>query len=156
MIPTELQFKDLGVLRSERRPYGEHIEILSAICHRLVGMLKPVFNSHDVDLLWTAFKTYVIPKIMYASLTWNPLAKQNIVFLKRVQRRFTKSIHNFANLTYEQRLITLNTLSLEDSRHVADILFVHKCLHNLCDVTVEDIGLVLSHNNERSGKLYLH
>ena len=32
------------------------------------------------------------------------------------------------------------------------MVFVYRCLHNLYDVTLEDIGLVLSHNNERSGK----
>ena len=32
IMPTVLQFKDLGVLRSEWRPYGERIEIFSASC----------------------------------------------------------------------------------------------------------------------------
>ena len=50
----------------------------------------------------------------------------------------------------------LNTLSLEDSRHIADMVVVYRCLHNLCDVTLEDIDLLLLHNNEGSGKLRLH
>ena len=115
--PTVLQFKDLDVLRSERRPYSEHIEILSTSCHRLAGKLKRVFKSHDVDLLRTALKKYVILKIMYASPAWSPLAKQDIVSLERVQRRFTKPIRNFAYLTFELRLKALNTLSLEDSAY---------------------------------------
>ena len=89
-------------------------------------------------------------------VAWNPLAKQDVVSLERVQRRFTKSIHNFAFLTYEQRLKALNTLSLEDYRHVADIVLIYRCLHNLCAVTLDDIDIVLSHNNKRSGKLRLH
>ena len=111
VMPTVLQFKDLGVLRTERRPYGEPMEILSASCHRLTGVLKRVFKSHDVNLQWTTFKKYVIPKIMYASPVWNPLVKQDIVSLERVQRHFIKSIHNLAYLTYEKRLKSLNTLS---------------------------------------------
>ena len=119
-------------------------------------MLKRVFKSHDVDLLWAAFKTFVIPKIiMYSSPAWNLLAKQDIVSLERVYRRFTKSIHNFPYLTYEQRLKALNILSLEDSRHIADMVFIYRSLHNLCDVTLEDIDLVLLDNNEHSGKLRL-
>ena len=104
IIPTVLQFKDLGVLRFERRTLGEHVKTLSASCHRLAGMIKRVFKSHDDDLLWTTFKTYVIPKIMYASSVWNPLAKQDNVSLERVQRRFTKSIHNFA---YENKRLLI-------------------------------------------------
>ena len=51
-MPTVLKFKDLGVLRPERRPYGDHCnkETLSASCHRLAGMPKRIFKSHDVDL----------------------------------------------------------------------------------------------------------
>ena len=36
------------------------------------------------------------------------------------------------------------------------MVFIYRCLHNLCDVTLEVISLVLSQNNERSGKLRLH
>ena len=156
IMPTVLQFKNVGVLRSERRPYGEHIEILSASCHSSVGMLKRVFKSHDVDLLCTALKTNVISTIIYVSPAWNSLAKQNIVPLKRVQRRFAKLIPNFKYLTYEQCLKFLNILSLEDCRHTADMVFVYRCLHNLCDVTLVDIGLGLLQYNERSGKLRLY
>ena len=70
---------------------------------------------------------------MHHHAAWNPrypLAKQDILSLERVHRRFTKSIHNFTFLTYEQRLKVLNTLSLENSRHIADMVFVFKCLHN--------------------------
>ena len=36
------------------------------------------------------------------------------------------------------------------------MVFVYRCLHNLCNVTLGDIGIVLSHNNERNDKLRLH
>ena len=60
-----------------------------------------------------------------------------------------------AQLSYEQHLKTLKTLSLEQSRNMADLVFVYKCLHHLCDINLQDVGILPSCNNERRGKLRL-
>lgn len=41
--------------------------------------------------------------------------------------------------------------SLQDSWHVANLLFVYRRIHNLCDNTLKDTGLALSYKNKRSG-----
>ena len=46
----------------------------------------------------------------------------------------------------------LNALSLDDSRKFADV-FIYRCLNNSYDLSLAEIGLVLSKNNERRGRL---
>ena len=49
-----------------------------------------------------------------------------------------------------------NKLFLEGSRHGSRQDVFCRRIHNLCNVTLEDIDLALSHNNKRSGKLCLY
>ena len=44
----------------------------------------------------------------------------------------------------------LKSLSLASERTKADLVMAYKCLHGLIDVTVSDLGLSVSANNERS------
>ena len=76
--------------------------------------------------------------------------------LERVQRRFSKWLPELSHLTYEQRLTKLNAISLEAIRNAADMIFIFRCIHHLHDVTLENVGLSLSNNNNRSGKLRLN
>ena len=92
---------------------------------------------------------------MYASSVWSPLLRCDITAIERIQRRFTKALPGLTQLSYEQRLKTLKTLSLEQSRNMADLVFVYRCLHHLCDINLQDVGILPSSNNERRGKLRL-
>ena len=46
-------------------------------------------------------------------------------------------------------------LSLEKERLVADVVLLHRCMHGQSDYKLSDIGVALSTNNERSGKVRL-
>ena len=154
-LPCSSQMKDLGVIRSVSSHYRDHIDKLVADCWRLSGAIYHVFRSHDSSLLWTAFQIYVKSKIMYASPVWSPLLKCEVAELESVQRRFTKWLPGLHQLSYEQRLHHLNALSLEHSREFTDLLLIHRCLHGSMNITLADIGLSLSTNNDRSGKVRL-
>lgn len=155
-LPASTQFKDLGVLRCTSSRYNEHIAHLSASGLRLAGIILRTFRSRDYNLLWSAFNAYVKPKLIYASPVWSPIFKYEISMLERVQRRFSKWLPELSHLTYEQRLTKLNAISLEATRNAADMIFIFRCIHHLHDVTLENVGLSLSNNNNRSGKLRLN
>ena len=38
---------------------------------------------------------------------------------------------------------------------MADLVFVYRCLHHLYEINLQDVGILPSCNNERSGKLRL-
>jgi hypothetical protein len=59
------------------------------------------------------------------------------------------------NLSYPERLNVLHALSLEKERLVADVVLLHRCMHGKSDYKLSDIGVALSNNNERSGKVRL-
>ena len=63
--------------------------------------------SGTVTLLVRAFVVYVRPVLEYNSITWSPHLKQDIMMLEKVQRRFTKRLRRYRNLSYTDRLIKL-------------------------------------------------
>ena len=156
-MPSTTQFKDLGVTRSQLKPYKDHVSLVAADGYRLSGAILRAFRSRNRSLLWMAFQTYIRPKVMYASSAWSPTFKQEVDAIESVQRRFTKKLPGLQNLTYDQRLTSLGALSLKDSRTVADMILIFKCMNGLCgDITLNDLGLCMSQNNERSGRARLN
>ena len=141
IMPATAQNKDLGVVRSECRLYRDHVAGVATSCSRLAGMIRRAFKTRNTDLLWMAFQVYVKPKIMYASSEWSPLLKCDVTAIERIQRRFTKALPGLTQLSYEQRLKTLKTLSLEQSKNMADLVFVYRCLHHLCDINLQDVSI---------------
>jgi hypothetical protein len=154
-LPQLEHLRDLGVLRSTTAGYSDHINSLVPACNRLCGALQRVFRSREPTLLWSAFQTYVKPKIMYAAPVWSPSLKYDVNAVERVQRRFTKKLAGMGNLSYPERLNVLHALSLEKERLVADVVLLHRCMHGKSDYKLSDIGVALSTNNERSGKVRL-
>ena len=88
---------------------------------------------------------------MYASNVWSPHYVYKKKAIKNVQHRFMKRLPGMANLSYEQRLLQLNTTTLEHARVDADLLFLFRTIHGLHGVNLNTIGLQLSPNNERRG-----
>jgi hypothetical protein len=149
-LPTTAHLKDLGVIRSDLKHYNEHIVCVSADCRRLCGAIVRAFRSRNPDLMWMAYRTYVLPKLMYASSAWCPVLKQDIQTVESVQRRFTKAIYNYGSMSYDDRLRALKALSLEDMRVISDLIFLYKCIKHEYNIELDELGVSQSANNARS------
>ena len=84
LLPTTMQLKDLGILRSQARPYAEHPTSLSANCRCLSSTIRHAFRSQDFSLLWAAFQVYVKYNFMYAALSCILILKCDIAAIKSV------------------------------------------------------------------------
>ena len=89
------------------------------------------------------------------SPVWNPILRRDILALEKVQRRYAKKLAGQRDMPYEQRIRTLCAQTLEHSRLISDVSLLHRCIHGQVDFHLEDIDVMSSKNNERSGKLHL-
>ena len=64
--------------------------------------------------------------------------KQDIMMIKKVQRRFTKRLRGCKNLTYTDRLIKLALPSLELRRLHLDLIFCYKMVFGLIKLNFSD------------------
>ena len=60
----------------------------------------------------TLYTSLVRPSLEYANAVWSPMYKKDAVAIENVQRRATKLVPKIKNLTYEERLKSLNLPSM--------------------------------------------
>jgi hypothetical protein len=100
---------------------------------KLYFMRKGIL-SNNLDLLLMIYKMYVLPVLMYCSPVWSPQTHDDILKLEKIQKKFTKSLSGYKDLSYKERLTKSNLKSLELSRIFADLIFCYKILHDLVDI----------------------
>ena len=115
VIPTKSSCRDLGVQIGENAYYRKHYETKTRTCHFLCKQFRSSFATNDKEFLVFLFRTYIIPKIEYASNVWSPYYKKDINTLENIQRKFTSKMQQFqefdetlgmpvCNMSYPDRL----------------------------------------------------
>ena len=127
--------KDLGVTLSDDLKWDEHVRLIKNKANGLLGTLRKSFRNWNTRAFKVLFISYVRPLLEYASPVWNPMTKKNIKCLEQVQRRATKSIKGFNNLSYSERLSKLGIDTLEARRRRGDLIQMFKLERNYNRIT---------------------
>jgi len=130
--------RDLGVLIDSNLSFAEHISHIVAKAHARACLIHKCFLSRDTSTLIRAYITYVRPLLEYCSCVWSPHLKNSIYKVESVQRNFTKRLRGLSNLSYSDRLSTLNLPSLELRRLRIDLIWCYKILFGVVDMPVDD------------------
>jgi len=101
--------KDISVIFNKDLKFTPQIGMKA---NRVLGTIKHTFASRDANTIRLLYVNLVHPILDYASTVWNPTLMKNIRKLEAVQRRATKLITSFHNLTYSDRPQKLNLPSL--------------------------------------------
>ena len=153
-IKSVVSFKDLGVLRTAVG-YCGHCDNLVGKASQVAGAIRRAFHYKSSELMWPAFQLYFIPKIMHLSQAWNSWLKREINALEKLQRRYTKTIHELHGLSYKERLRRLNAFSLTNRRFYADVTFIYNYLLGHINFPAADMGLRLKSTITRANGLEL-
>ena len=111
--------------------------------NKVAGSILRAFRTRDPSILWQAFKSYVLPVLIYASPCWNPGLQRDFKALERIQRSSTKRLFGMYNISYSDRLTALASATLSAVRMKVDITLVFKILQGLIDVDPVAVGLKL-------------
>ena len=74
------------------------------------------FKTIEAKPMMKMFNSFIRSKLDYCCLIWNPIKKEDIDKIKRIQRSFTAKIRGLEGMDYHERLKILKTYSLESSR----------------------------------------
>ena len=69
-----------------------------------MGLIRRSFSYMDETTLLMLYKALVRPHLEYANSICNPYNKKHITAIENIQRRATRLIPGFKDLTYEERL----------------------------------------------------
>ncbi len=118
--------KDLGVTVSFELQWTSYIEQITAKANRTqLGLVKGVCRDvGDVRTRRLLYCILVRSQLEYCSSLWS----RHRALVENIQRHATKVILNYPppNVSYIDRLTTLNLLPLEHRRSIKDIILFHK------------------------------
>ena len=124
--------RDLGLVMDNKLTFLFYINKIVKTGFFKVRQLFRVLKSRSLSLWPKVYKTYVRPHLEYCSQIWNPMYKEHIQKIERVQKYFTRRVFKKCGLTYvnyHERLKILKLDQLEFRREVTDMLTIQKICH---------------------------
>ena len=144
--------KDLGVTITGTLSWYPYIYTIITWDNKLLGLLKwtcPLLT--DVSTRRAPYLSLVKSQLCYATQVWS-LAQVSLKTQgERVQRRATRWIlqTRIGEMSYRDRLITLDLLPLTYDRELKDLVFFYKCFFNHIHLDVCSFTNFISHGCTR-------
>jgi len=123
----------LGITVNDYLTPCTYIAKITATAHQRVNLIVGLrsFTSRDISTLLLAYTTYVRPLLEYNTVIWSPSLKCGVTAVEKVQRRFTKRLPGFRNLSYAERRSKLKITTLELGRLNNDLVMCYKIVFNI-------------------------
>ena len=155
-LPQGNTARDLGITISSDLSPSQHISEIVLKAHQRSNHIIRCFVSGNTNSLVRAFCVYVRPLLEFNSVVWSPTLIKDIDLIEQVQRRFTKRLRGFKDITYPNRLQRLKLLSLELRRLHLDLIYCYKIVFGLVCVNFDDLFKfsTITHTRGHCYKLY--
>ena len=147
--------KDLGVIVDNKLKFEDHMWEKINKATRIMATIRRVYSYMDKTTFLLLYKALVRPHVEYANQMWCPYLQKHIRSLENVQRRATRQLPGFAELTYEERLRKLELPTLAYRRHRGDMIETYKILTRKYDSTVSSSLFTLNDRISRGHYLKL-
>ena len=146
--------KDIGVFIDEKLSFGTHVENKVNKANSMMGIIRRTFEYLDESSFLLLYKALVRPHLEYANQVWAPTLKKQEIEIENVQRRATKLIPGYKDLTYEERLRKLNLPTLKYRRTRGDMIEMYKIITGKYDPDVSNFITLNNSNYETRGHQY--
>jgi len=120
--------RDLGVVMHKSAKPSRQCAEAAKKGNSTLGMIRRTIVTRDKDTILRLYKSLVRPQLEYCIQVWNPYLRQDIEKLEKVQRRATKMILGYKNLSYEERLDRCGLTTLERRRSRGDLIEAYKII----------------------------
>ena len=97
------QENDLGVTFSADMKVSEQCGIAASKGNQIIGLIRRTITYKEKQLIVPLYKAIVRPHLEYCIQAWRPYRKKDIGKQERIQRKATKMIPKFRDLSYERR-----------------------------------------------------
>ena len=138
--------KDLGVIIDSTCTPSKQVSAAALKGNQVLGQLLRTFTYRD-RLTFRLYKQYVRPHLEYRVQAWCPWLQQDIDLLENVQKRAVKAVSGLVG-SYEQKLKSLNMMSLEERRLRGDMVETFKLIQGIEDINSSKFFSFSSNHHE--------
>ena len=147
------EVKDLGINVDSKLQFQNHTSSKVNKANQIWGTIKRAFKHMNTDIFKKLFTAHVRPHLEYSIQFWAPYLRKNIDQIEAVQRRATKFIPGFKNLSYKTRLETLNLPTLAYRRLRGSMIEVYKILNVYDSEITPKLNIIKSSTRGHDQKL---
>ena len=150
-VPLEAanEERDIGVTMTTNLKPSAQCAKAARTAQAVLGQLTRAFHYRDRHVFMRLFYQYVRPHLEFAVAAWSPWTAADKECLEKVQRRAVMMVTGLVGQTYEERLIEMNMVTLEERRHQMDMLEMYKILTGKDDVE-RDVLFSMAADQERA------
>lgn len=145
--------RDLGVLVDCSLRFHLHIRNIVNKASGLAANLLKTTLCRSQHYMITLYKSHIRPLLEFASCVWNTGFMGDLRLLESVQRSWTRHIEGFTELSYDQRLESLDLYSVQGRLLRADLLKCWKIFHGESGIIPEEL-FILAHQVGTRGHRY--
>jgi hypothetical protein len=129
--------RDIGVtVHSDLKPSAQ-CQKAAATARTVISQITRTFHYRDKYTFLKLYKTYVRPHLEFSTPAWSPWSLGDKQCIEKVQMKVVSMISGLTTVNYPDRLKELGLESLEERRHQADMVLMHKIVHGVGNL---DIG----------------
>ena len=150
-LNSENDIKDLGVYLSADLTWDKQITEAIKMGRKFLGWILRSFTTRSAEVIIFLYKSYVLPRLEYASILWSPYQQKYIARIEAIQRKITCKIDELQNFNYHQRLQKLKLYSLQRRRERFAAIYMFKLSSGLVPN-----NLNLNFYRTRRGELKCH
>ena len=129
--------KDLGVFIEANMKPGKQCTAAAKSANFALGQIQRAFHFRKKDHIVPLYKTFVRPKLEYASSAWCPWLEKDKKQLEKVQERLIRMISDVKGASYEEKLKDAGLTTLEKRRERGDVIEAFKTIKGFNNVEKE-------------------
>ena len=130
--------RDLGIIISEDLKFHLQTEQACRKANMEINRIKRSFVSRNPTFLSNIFKLYVRPHIEYCVEVWNPVFREDINKMERVQNKMSRLIREGSRVRPQERNARLGISSHEIRRLRGDLINIYKYVNKGALFTLRD------------------
>ena len=131
MLNKEKHVKDLGVHVTDDASWSKQQTEAIKKGRKFMTWILRSFTSRAPEVILTLYQAYVVPRLEYASILWNPYMIGDIQQLESIQRTITAKLDGCEGLNYHQRLHKLKLYSMQRRRERFQAIYMFKIAQGL-------------------------
>lgn len=135
-VTEATEYKYLGLTITNKLTWSSHIEKICTAATQKLGLLRHKLKNAPSNAKLLAYKSFILPKIEYASAVWDPHYQKDKHRLEMVQRRAVRFIFNkYKRTDSPSSIMLVNKIpTLEQRRKIARLKFLFLLYHNKLNV----------------------